>query len=184
MRDIRKQIDSTATNFFVIGLNEVKDYLHISATDDDNILSRLINQCIAAVEEYCAISLIPKLITWTEDMQYNQQIEFPYGPVASITSIKVRDGSDSAGVAKYDTLIATDYYIDGDLFKVLSATRDGRYVSIYKTLYPEDEMPDDLKLSLLRLIAYCYENRGDGELKAMYEGLDLFMSAHRRMCWI
>jgi uncharacterized phiE125 gp8 family phage protein len=142
-----------------VSLSTAKGWLYITYDDDDTMLAQLIKDCRKALEAYTNMSLGTKTITLTVDLC--EEMELPHGPVIAVTSVKVRTGSDAAGVATYDTLTAADYTIDGDQFKRFKSSRMGRHVIVYTVGLTTGEEYDDLFLAIKNEIGYRYEHRGD-----------------------
>lgn len=169
-----------------VSLQEVKDWLNITYSDDDARLTALIGQCRDGVEMYCHISMVSKTITLDADLF--RETELPYGPVASITNVMLRNGST------YEA--QTGYVTTGDAgsYWLFQPAAGGRYKIVYTT--PNMDMSEygSLKLDLLRVIAYCFENRGDQPLtslqggmarpKGLDQALELFAKQYIRMTWL
>lgn len=147
-----------------VTLSEVKEYLRLEGyidTDestadtlsdfdfDDDLINDMITASRQMMERHTNLSLIPKRL---EVVVTNLcgMIELPYGPVDDIVSLYDEEG---------DEIEADDYTIIGNTWKFLkepcyenmTITYDAGYVTL----------PASMKLDLLRLIAYMYENRGD-----------------------
>jgi hypothetical protein len=132
-----------------VTLEEVKQHLNITFTDNDSFLARLIIRCRAALEKYTGLSLVEKSIELHCD-NYEGDFELPYGPVLGDPYI-----TNSEDV-EYDT--AT---FSGIKFKKITTPRTGGLRLTYDTGY--DIIPADLRMALLEEIAYRFENRGDTE---------------------
>lgn len=169
-----------------VALEEVKSWLSITFIDDDALLTALIQHCRDGVEQFCNISIIAKTYTLNADLF--EEVEIPYGPIQSISSVMIRNGSTY--------IVDTDYTIDGDMgsYMRFCPVNGGRYKIVYVTAGLDLTNYQSLKLDLLRIIAYCYEHRGDealnslesgiGRPKSLDEALELFASKYKRMCWI
>jgi uncharacterized phiE125 gp8 family phage protein len=174
----------------ILTLTQLKAHLQITYTDDDTYLTDLIASCRAALEQFCNISLVQKTITLLADLYCER--ELPYGPVVSLTSASLKDGS---GTYIAQTAV-TDFELDGISggFQLFRPVTSGRYKVIYVAGYVATKVPKDLILDLKRICGYCYENKGDQALtslqggqerpKGLDEALELFASRHRRLHWI
>lgn len=159
-----------------VTLSEIKDYCRIQGADEDNLLYMLRTGCRRELEMYLGLSIVQKEITLEYDSAY--EWELPYGPVRMIDSVTRRTGTDTLGIGEYDTLDPDDYIVQGNLFY----PGYGRYVTVYTAGFiPQSQdaayygytppvlgagyfvLPTDIKVQLLRLIAYRYEHRGDIE---------------------
>jgi uncharacterized phiE125 gp8 family phage protein len=148
-----------------VTLQEVKDYLRLEGyIDDDESTSdslsdfdfddSLIEDIIIpgarqSMEKGTGLSLIPKTLRVT---MYNSSgnMEIPFGPVRSIVSLY-----DSNSTEILDTVYTTN----GGAFLRLGYPKYKGMVLTYEAGYIT--LPKALKLDLLRVIAYMYENRGD-----------------------
>lgn len=148
-----------------VTLQEVKDYLRLEGFvdvdastaddlsnfnfDDDLIEDIIIPGSRQLIEEKAGISLIPKTL---EAVLTNLcgMIEIPFGPVRSVTSLF--DSETTEIVSDNYTIVGNHWkYLKNPCYKHLVITYEAGYVTL----------PAALKLDLLRLCAYMYENRGD-----------------------
>ena len=150
-----------------VTLQEVKDYLRLegyidddeSTSDslsdfdfDDSLIEDIIIPGARQLMEKCTgLSLIPKTLRVT---LYNSSgnMEIPFGPVRSIVSLY-----DSNEVELLDTFYTTN----GGAFLRLGYPKYKGMVMTYEAGYIT--LPKSLKLEMLRLCAYMYENRGDDQ---------------------
>lgn len=183
------QFDETGAVEFLT-LTQLKAHLQITYTDDDTYLTDLIPATRQAMEQFCNISLVAKTVTLLADLYCER--ELPYGPITSLTSASLKDGSST-----YVTQTSgTDYELDGISggFQIFRPFSGGRYKLIYVAGYAAAKVPKDLILDLKRICGYCYENKGDQALtslqggmerpKGLDEALELFASRHRRLLWV
>ena len=134
-------------------LPDVKDHLHIpqSNEDEDDKLSRLIKECRKALEKYLGVSLVPKTITAILNNRLGN-IELPYGPVTSVTSITNKEGT---------ALTSEQYLVKGLDFKVLEYPKTYELTAVYAAGYAAGEVPEDLTIELMEMVAYKWRNRWD-----------------------
>lgn len=147
-----------------VTLQEVKDYLRLdgytdvneSTSDelsefdfDDTLIEQMITACRELMEQKSGLSLVPH--TW-EAVITNLcgMIELPYGPVISITSLFDSQTSE---------ITSDRYKIIGNKWKYLAYPCYSNMIITYEAGY--EVLPKAIKLDLLRLVAYMYENRGD-----------------------
>jgi hypothetical protein len=146
-----------------VTLQEVKDYLRLEgfvdidastaddlsdfAFDDNLIEDIIIPGSRQLIEEKTGLDFIRK----TREVVFNKlsgDMRISPGPIVSVTSLFDRDGVEIASTG-YE--INGDDYISGIYGKYMKITYESGYVTL----------PAALKLDLLRLCAYMYENRGD-----------------------
>lgn len=148
-----------------VTLQEVKDYLRLEGFvdtdestaddlsdfdfDDDLIEDIIIPGARQKIEEQAGLSLIPKTM---EAVLTNLcgMIEIPFGPVRSVTSLFDSETTE---------ILSPSYTVVGNTWKFLKYPCQKEMVITYEAGY--ETLPAALKLDLLRLCAYMYENRGD-----------------------
>ncbi len=154
-----------------IDLARAKEWCKVTFSDDDNVIQQLITSSRIAIEQFCGISMVPKIVSL--DLYINDALcpfELPYGPiytgnVQTAISISYYNGykSTDASAQTFDS----DYFINGFLFPRLVFNKPGRYIVSYPTgmtLEAETGMfkvPEDLKHAIEVDVLYRYENRGD-----------------------
>ena len=193
MREVR--IDATADTD-VVSVKEVKDWGKIPGDAEDDIIADLIKSCRELQEQWTMRSYIQKTLTAHWDQIEGFQIELPYGPVKSITSIKrvYADGTLS------DTLTAgTDYFISGMDFKVVNlykrwSSAGGQiqvgmrvvYVTGHGSETGENPIPEPLKETVLRHVITDYDMRDDLEQSqtVLYDWVKEALAPYRRETWL
>ncbi len=169
-----------------VSLDEMKDYLRLegyvdddeSTSDDlsdfdfdDRLLADLIRAAREQIEKISGSTIIPK--TWQAVINNYVMYELPKGPIGAIISLYDKDGVE---------ITSTDYHIiglDGGR-KFIKTPRQCELTITYEAGYTD--LPYSLKVDIMRLTAYMYENRGDDA------GINKFASQlagkYRREGWI
>ena len=129
-----------------VTLAEVKTYLKIptNITDDDELIGDLISSAVEYVEDDLGISLATE--QWQYTFRAAKSIILPRPPVQSVQSVTTMDNIDVpyTYIAETDTL-----EFDSSLGEILKVNYTAGYITL----------PKDLKIALMRVIAYMYENR-------------------------
>lgn len=144
-------------------LTETKNYLKISGSDDDDLITDLIKATRQTAEKFLKSSLIEQ--SWK--LSYNgytpSEIKLLMGPVQSITSVTayLRDGTD--------TLISSSaYYLSaGNQTLVFDSNIVSHRVEIvYVTGYGSSasDIPNPIKQGMLAHIAAIYDGRAGGNV--------------------
>lgn len=134
---------------------EIKDHLKIDFDDLDDYILFMGKACRQELEKYLGVSMVVKQITLTVDVE--GEFVLPYGPLISVTSTNRRTGTSTLGIPEYDVIAPADYTINnGRMYSAL-----GRYKIVYTAGFLPGQVPADMKLQLLRLIAYRMSNAGD-----------------------
>jgi hypothetical protein len=153
--------DGSATISEPVTLQEMKDYLrlegfvdvdestsfNISDFDfDDQLITDMIKSSRELIEEKAGISIIQKTL---EAVITNLcgMIEIPYGPVNSIASLKDELNND------------VEYTMVGNSWRWLKTPCYKNMKMVYEAGYVN--LPTPIKIDVMRLCAYMYENRGD-----------------------
>jgi hypothetical protein len=127
-----------------VTLEQVKAYLKMDGiSDDDDIISQMIEGGIDWIEEYCSVSMVAQSVT--AYLEVKNRIELPFGPVTSIQSIN--DVTDFNA----DCLFPATGFVN--------LSGHGRYKVEYTTGYAP--IPALLIEALYAYVAYAYEHRGD-----------------------
>src|SRR6188768_1131 len=160
IKDVTDESDLSAEP---VTLQEMKDYLRLEGytdTDestseslsdfdfDDNLLTDLIKASREQIEKISASSITLK--TWQAVINNYKKYELPMGPVQSIVSLINVDG---VTLTTYTTI-----GVFGDRI-FLKSPNDCEMTITYTAGY--SQVPASLKIDIMRLCAYMYENRGD-----------------------
>jgi hypothetical protein len=150
------QVESTPTE--PVTLAEAKAWckIELDITEEDGLITELITVARELVEGYLNISLVDKTITAHVRNDLGN-IEFPYGPVKAITSVK--DADDVTLVAD------STYTIQGINFLCLTTPCDELVKLEYTTGWTA--VPEYFKTAVKNQILFLYENRGDSTLSPM-----------------
>lgn len=161
-----------ATGNEPVTLAEAKTHINTLSSDDNTYITALITQCRRRIESYCNISIKPKLILLTAEIV--SEIELPYGPVTTITSVKTIDSITASGAVTYTT-DSNHWSLSGEYYKLFSpaaGSSGNRYQITYSTGYTVSEIPLDLTLAVLAEISYRYARRGDLYPPSLYARLN------------
>lgn len=152
-----------------VTLKEMKDYLRLDVSDDDDspgdefdfddrLIEELITEGRIWAEEFTGLHLIEKSL---RVVLLNQagMIELP-GPVTETPIIKDREG---------ETVDSDTYVFIGSLFLRLETTFWDRITLEYEAGYTADTIPKGLKGAIKAYVAYCFEHRGDETEKSVPE---------------
>jgi len=143
MREIK--INSTDGSEIVL-VATAKDYMRVSSTVDDNIITRMITQARIWCENYISRDIVAKTRTYYLP-ETNGIFDLPFGPVSSITSVK----SDDIDIA-YTVLGLNSESIE----------LDGGYADKVKIVYVTSGLNDELlKQAIMQLVSTYYDNRAD-----------------------
>lgn len=132
---------------------EMKDYLNIDFGAWDTLLATLISGARSKMERYTGCTFGTKTLVATFQ-KVADNIDIPYGPIQSITSVK---SIDESGV-KTNLTAGTDYLVTGNNFKNIrfygiNTPIEIEYVAGY------DPLPVDLKVAIMKQVGMDFEFR-------------------------
>lgn len=130
-----------------VTLQEMKDYLRISITEDDTVISQMITEARQWIEKRCGVLLIQRNVTAIVEVM--NSIYLPYGPISK-ASVVVNN--------QYDELI-DDPALSGLDGGFIALNGYGMFTVTYLGGYTD--CPQALKQALKAAVAFNYENRGD-----------------------
>ncbi len=141
----------------IITLANTKSYMKVSTSDDDTLITTLIEASIDMAERYMNMTLRRKEYTF-EFVDYGREIVLPYGPHVSVDAVRTKyNGVET-------TLATGDYQVLGQDFKTLILDS---FVSSYQLEvdvtagYGGASVPEMIKLALYKAVLSHYEDRQD-----------------------
>lgn len=144
MRQIK--INSTLGNEILTAQN-VKDFVRIDTSADDNIISAMITQARIWCENYISRDIVSKNRTYYLP-QTNGLFDLPFGPISSIEEITV----NGTATTHFEIL-----GLDNETIEL-----DGGSADQVKITYITAGLNDSLiKQAMLQLISTYYDNRAD-----------------------
>jgi len=168
--------------------SETKSYLRVTDSGDDALITSLIVTARKIAEEHMSRAIITQTmrlfidsidvyreplfdgIRTGADLNYHKNfIDLPFPEVTAISHVKAYDDSDTA-----TTFASSKYYLDnarqparlvlrtGETFP--TALRVANAIEVqYVTGYADaSSVPAPIKIALLQIVAFLYEQRGDG----------------------
>ena len=178
-----------------ITLAEVKEQLRVESTDDDTMLTRLIDVAVAYTDVQGALGqamITQKWAQWIESTP-PQSVGLILGPVQGVTAVKYYD---TDGDLQTDTL--SNYEVTGTQFATKIGPKSGfswpvaqdRQDAIkieYEIGYGDatTDVPQTIRHALMLLVGHWYDNReqtGYDELSNIPFGFESLLNIHRN-CW-
>lgn len=178
-----------------ITLAEVKEQLRVEGTDDDAILTRLIDVAVAYTDVRGALGQAMITQKWAQwvDSTPPQSINLILGPAQGVTAVKYYD---TDGVLQTDDI--NNYEVFGTEFATKIGPKSGfswpvtqdRQDAIkieYEIGYGDatTDVPQSIRHALLLMVGHWYDNReqtGYDELSNIPFGFESLLNMHRN-CW-
>jgi len=176
-----------------ISLTEVKEQLRVESTDDDTMLTRLIDVAVAYTDVQGALGQAMISQKWAQWINSTppQSVSLILGPVQGVTAVKYYDLD---GTLQTDTL--ANYEVFGTQFATQISPKEGfswpvaqdRQDAIkieYEIGYGDaaSDVPQTIRHALMLLVSHWYENR-EPELigtisKELPFGFEPLLNMHR-----
>lgn len=188
------------SNVFVT-LANVKLYLGISTTTDDELLEILINQATDTVEAYLGLTVL--LTTYTNEVYdgggTNELFLKNYPVDTTSVTLQYRNTTVTNNDS-WSTVTTTDYFIYGGEGYIWKNTPfidlPQHYRATYDAGWASGSVPDDLKLAVMKLVSGLYNRmRAEGKKseklgeyavswmdeEVLDKGIELLLAPYRRM---
>lgn len=136
-----------------VSLADAKSWMRVSGTADDTVITDLISDVTDELMRITNSSLISQTITAVYN-KYGREINLPYSPVATITSVKtLNEGVET-------TLTTDDYYLQGDTLFMKKLENVGLEVVYTSAGF----FPNGLRNAFKQCLLTSYNDREDNVL--------------------
>lgn len=181
----------TAPNEAPVTLAEAKEHLRVEIADDDDYITNLVDAARVYCESGWGLALITQSHRVLLDAWPTGGLKLRPYPVASVTHVKLWDGSAFATSSLSTQLItgrpALLVLADGASPPVPARTRQGIEVEFVSGFGDAADVPAAIKQAILLLVGHWYENReasvssktGFGVSADLTRGVEDLMAAYR-----
>lgn len=146
------QIKETVTGTEPVTATEVKNYLKVDFSNDDNLISDLITGIREQIELFTGLSLVEKSIEYFDE-EIDDEIKLPYPEHDAITEVKINNEVSTA----YIKTGLTQFIIKPTVISV----NDENDYGIKITYTTKGTCPKGIKVEILKAIDEKYRNRGN-----------------------
>lgn len=147
-------------------LSDTKTYLWVTWTDQDALLTLLLNWASAKIEEYIGRQL--EASDYVEYKDGNGQLSFLLDnyPVNTFTSLELNTWD--LETAARETVSGTDYHVDTENGEVRLLSRLNRGFANYKATYNAwyVTIPSDIQMACMDLVGYKLNTRSAWGIKS------------------
>lgn len=149
------KVEFTDQGSMPVSLDDVRLWMRREGVSDEDVqIDGLIEDVVDEFMRITNSSLISQTITATYN-SYGREINLPYSPVESITSVKTLDKGEETTLTETD-----DYYLQGDTLFMRKIENTGLEV-----VYDSDgDFPNGLRNALFQAILTSYNDREDNVL--------------------
>ncbi|MBK7873921.1 MAG: phage head-tail connector protein [Saprospiraceae bacterium] len=165
---------------------EVKNWLKVDSSTDDDLITILIASARQEVERYCQIALLPQTIVETFNCFYSYGLRLSVSPLISVTSITyLSPGESSASTLSTDLyavhpserppLVYRKAYATFPTVEAQMAVINVTYQAGYANAAA---VPAAIKKAMLMLIADSYQNRQDS-VKQLPTAVEYLLNPYR-----
>lgn len=148
-------------------LADVKTYLKVDYSTDDDLLNVLITAARQWVEKHCRLGLLPQTITEVfDDWGDGRSLELSVSPLRSVSSIYYKDSDGNTTLWASGNYVVDEYQQPPRVQRAYSVTAPTLYdeinaVSAIYTVGWDDAsaLPAPIKQAMYLTIADAYENR-------------------------
>lgn len=151
----------------VINLNDLKEHLRVTISDDDALLTEKLDAAESHLEKFTGRAFLTQTRTIHFD-GFCRSLELPVSPVQSITSVKYLDQNLVEQTLSADSYLATPlnsddptylYPADGTSWPSTARVRSAVTVTLQAGYGTADDVPAPLCEAIKQLAAHWYENR-------------------------
>ena len=151
-----------------VSLADTKNWLRVSGSTDDALITQLIKTSAARLSNYCKTSFQTASYSLVMDDFYSDRIPLPMPPAVAVSAIYYYDADNTE-----NTLSSSYYRVDtvahavvlNDGYDWPTVYRDYAGVKILYTAgygTAEGSVPDAIKTAIMTDVSRLYESRGQG----------------------
>lgn len=169
-----------------VTLEEAKAQVRIDHDDEDDLLERLIAAATAKVERDCDRAFGEQTWEVILDAFPDDEVEIPWGPLVSVTSLTYLDGDEVETVMDAADYLIEEGHLHGLIFPLSSwpTTYEHRNAVVIRYV-AGDGWPEDVRHAVLLLVGHWFNAReavgraaDNATVPLAYEAL---IASHRRM---
>ncbi|MCC8419157.1 MAG: head-tail connector protein [Rickettsia endosymbiont of Glossina mortisans submortisans] len=137
----------------VWSLEQVKNYMRVEASYDDDLIIGLIDAAITATENFTKLNFISKQIKFICNISGKKEFLLKYNPLIKITKIKKKFKDQE------NDLTANDYAIEQNLLILNKALSNEELWVEYISGYDKNNIPHAIKHGIMLHIAEMYDRQ-------------------------
>ena len=137
----------------VWSLEQVKNYMRVEVSYDDDLIIGLIDAAITAAENFTKLNFILKQIKFICNISGKKEFLLKYNPLIKITKIKKQFKDQE------NDLAAGDYAIEQNLLTLNKALSNEELTVEYISGYDKNNIPHAIKHGIMLHIAEMYDRQ-------------------------
>ncbi|QQV75162.1 hypothetical protein H6P87_00708 [Rickettsia tillamookensis] len=153
----------------VWSLEQVKNYMRVEASYDDNLIVGLIDAAITAAENFTKLNFISKQIKFICNISGKKEFLFKYNPLLKITNIKKKFKDQENDLSAYD------YAIEQNLLTLSKALSNEELTVEYISGYDKNNIPHAIKHGIMLHIAEMYDRQATNCIGLSKEVKNLYL---------
>ncbi|MEY4463223.1 MAG: hypothetical protein RLZZ81_194 [Pseudomonadota bacterium] len=153
----------------VWSLEQVKNYMRVEASYDDDLIVGLIDAAITAAENFTKLNFISKQIKFICNISGKGKFLLKYSPVFQILKVtkKIRN--------RNNYLTSDDYMIEQDIFTLNKALNNEELTVEYISGYDKNNIPHAIKHGIMLHIAEMYDRQATNCIGLSQEVKNLYL---------
>lgn len=153
----------------VWSLEQVKNYMRVEASYDDDLIVGLIDAAITAAENFTKLNFISKQIKFICNISGKGKFSLKYNPIFKILKITKKFKN------RENDLTADDYMIEQDILTLSKALNNEELTVEYISGYDKNNIPHAIKHGIMLHIAEMYDRQATNCIGLSKEVKNLYL---------
>ena len=171
-----------------ITLNELKEHLRVTQTDEDALITGILVAAVRAIEARGRLALMTQQWRVTMDAPPDETLFLPISPVSAVDAVSVIDANgapQSIDASLYEIALGAPGRVRGaGPWPAPGAALDGIRIDFTAGYADAASVPAPLKQAVKLLAAYFYEAReaaGEARLYTVPQSVDALIAPYREL---
>ena len=172
-----------------VSLAEAKAHIRVSNSNEDTMISAMIESAREYCENWCGKSFAQKeVVVFISEIDDRREFDLPQNPVESVDEVVrvAQDGTETA------LTLNGDYFVIGlnkKMIRTESAFTSESTDSLKVTFTTKNECPPGIKHAILKIVAALWQNRSVSVESGLMDESEMFnvrtiLNSHKTLVWI